>query len=182
MRIISGLYRGRKLAGGADLSIRPTTDRTKEYIFNVLQDYPVDQRVLDLFSGSGSLGLEALSRAAAKVSFVDNAPASIAVLKDNLAHIKISSHQYEVIRSDALEFCKGSTDGPFGLVLADPPYKYSHIQELIDALIRNHLLQPDGLLVLEHGAKNPIAEKSEIYEIVRQKKISRTLVSFIQHR
>ena len=87
MRIISGKYKGRHLYASKNQSIRPTTDRIKEYIFNILDDFPKDSRVLDLFSGSGNLGIEALSRGANHVTFVDIAHSSMKVLKKNLLRI-----------------------------------------------------------------------------------------------
>jgi len=86
MRIISGIYKGRRLKCNNNLHIRPTTDRVKEYIFNILQEFPSNKMVCDLFSGSGNLGIEALSRGANQIYFIDSSNESMRVLKKNIQH------------------------------------------------------------------------------------------------
>jgi len=180
MRIISGIYKGRRLKSSNDLSIRPTTDRVKEYIFSILQDFPQDKLVLDVFSGSGSLGLEALSRGAAKVSFVEKAYSSIEILKQNLLHVKVPAEHYQIIHKDALEFSQSNQEKA-DLCFLDPPFKYPPLQELIESIFNNKILAEGGILVLEHEVINPIKKESALYHIFLQKKISRSLISFLQY-
>ncbi len=181
MRIISGIYKGRRLKSSNDLSIRPTTDRVKEYIFNILQDFPQGKNVIDLFSGSGSLGIEALSRGAKFIRFVEKYTASIEILKANLEHVKIPNNHYQIINQDAITFTdeKGIEAD---ICIIDPPYIYPPIQELVDRIFAHNIINQDGLLVVEHELINPIETESNLYQIFKQKKISRSLISFMQHR
>ena len=117
MRVITGTARGRKLLEPKDMSVRPTTDMVKEAIFSIVQFDVPGRRVLDLFAGTGQLGIEALSRGARECVFVDQSAASVALVKKNL---EICKMQAPVIRADALKFLEGC--GKFDLVLADPPY------------------------------------------------------------
>ncbi len=178
MRIISGIYKGRKLKSSDDLSIRPTTDRVKELIFNVLQDFPQGKTVLDLFSGSGSLGLEALSRGAQKVYFVDSSNKSLEILKQNLQAIDVPQNQYVIVKKAAIDFARKEAI-PFDLLLLDPPFKYAELQLLIDTLLTSPLMTSASLLVLEHERINPIELQSKLYEVLIQKKMGRSLISFL---
>ncbi|MGD9898802.1 MAG: 16S rRNA (guanine(966)-N(2))-methyltransferase RsmD [Calditrichaceae bacterium] len=181
MRIISGIYKGRRLRSSDDLSIRPTMDRVKEDIFNILQDFPVGKSVIDLFAGSGNLGLEALSRGAEKIYFVEKAPSSIKILTSNLEHLKISPNQNEIIRNDAINFAK-STNLSVDLCLMDPPFVYPPIQELVDTLFSRNVISQTGILVLEHETTNPILMESLNYNILKQKRVGRSLLSFLEKR
>jgi len=181
MRIISGIYKGRRLKGSKDLSIRPATDRVKEYIFNILQDFPQEALVFDIFSGSGGLGLEALSRGAQKVVYVEKAYSSIRVLKENLASVKVPQDKYQIIQKDALAFARSET-GKADLCFMDPPYKYPPLQELLDAFFFHKQLKKGGILVLEHEEINPINENSPQYHLFIQKKISRSFISFLEYK
>ncbi len=178
MRIISGIYKGRKLKSSDDLSIRPTTDRVKELIFNVLQDFPQGKIVLDLFSGSGSLGLEALSRGARKVYFVDSSNKSLDVLKHNLKTVGVPQSQYVILKQTAIDFARKASV-PIDLLLLDPPFKYAELQHLIDTLLTSPLMTSKSLLVLEHEKINPIDVQSPLYEVLIQKKMGRSLISFL---
>lgn len=180
MRIISGKFKGRKLKSSNDLTIRPTTDRIKELIFNILHDFPEDKIVLDLFSGSGNLGLEALSRGATKVHFIDNASSSIEILRQNIKTIGIPESQYHISLSDTLQFVKNAAT-QFDLCLVDPPFVYPRLQELIDGFFQNKQIHsPDTILVVEHEINNPILAESTLYAFLKQKKIGRSLITFIE--
>lgn len=181
MRIISGIYKGRRLKSSSDLSIRPTTDRVKEYIFNILQDFPQDKNVVDMFSGSGSLGLEALSRGAKFVRFIEKAASSIDILKENLNHVHIPQDHYTIIQKDAIEYTEEESINA-DLCFMDPPFVYPPIQDLVDRVFMHNFLHKEGLLVLEHEVINPIKQESGLYYIFKQKKISRSIISFMQHR
>jgi len=181
MRVIAGLYKGRKLESSKDLSIRPTTDRVKEYIFNILQNFPQDKVILDIFSGSGSLGIEALSRGAASVIFVEKAVSSINILKRNLAKLNLSRDRYRIVNSDAIDYVK-KAGGDIGLCFMDPPYIYPPIQELINQFYSKKLLEAGGVLVVEHEISNPVEKENSLYRIFSQKKISRSLISFFEEK
>jgi len=178
MRVISGIYKGRKLKSSNDLNIRPTTDRVKEFIFNILQDYPVNKKAVDIFSGSGSLGIETLSRGAEKVFFVDNSNQSLNVLRANIGAIKIPDGKYQIIQSDAIKFA-GNNNQYFDLYLLDPPFDYPPLQILLDSLFNNKVVVPENIVVLEHEISNPIDEASNFYEIIKKKKFGRSIISFM---
>lgn len=181
MRIISGRYKGRRLVSSQDLSIRPTTGRIKEQIFNILQDFSSNRPVADVFSGSGNLGLEALSRGAKKVFFVEKALSSVNVLIKNLENLGVPDDTYRIIQKDALEFAH-TYDYNIELFLLDPPFVYPQLQELIDAIFLNPHYNPEALVVVEHEITNPIHRETTEYSILKQKKKGRSLISFIEKR
>lgn len=178
MRILSGKYKGKRLISSTDNSIRPTTNKIKEYIFNILQDYCQDKIVADIFSGSGSLGIESLSRNAKHVTFVEVLNSSISVLKNNINQIKIDSGNYKIINTDALLF-SNHTKEKFDLILMDPPFHYPPLNELLESIFKNHILHNNGILVVEHEISNPVNSTTHFFEIIKQKKIGRSLISFI---
>lgn len=159
MRIIGGRARGLQLApvgeGDAKAHLRPTTDRVRESIFNLLMNggygNPVDQaRVLDLFAGTGALGLEALSRGAARVAFIDDGAASRALLRRNIELMRAMG-QTDVWRRDATRL--GPNRGPgYGLVFLDPPYGKGLGEQALASLIEGGWLAPGALIVLEEGS------------------------------
>lgn len=178
MRIISGKYKGRKLISSNDLDIRPTTDRVKEYIFDILYDYPKDKMVADIFSGSGSLGIEALSRGAEKAVFVDNSNKSMNILRENIQTLRIPDEKYEIYINDAAKFAENNQT-VYDLYLIDPPFKYDALQNLIDGLFTNRVMHENSIVVLEHEISNMINKISGLYEIIKQKKFGRSIISFI---
>ena len=151
VRIIAGEWRGRKLPV-ADLDgLRPTGDRMKETLFNWIQADIAGSRCLDLFSGSGALGLEALSRGASTACLVDQSPHVARQLKANLITLK-SSHG-QVFQGNSLDMVKQSetlaAHGPFDVVFIDPPFNKGLAQASIDALVSTHLLAPTGWIYIE---------------------------------
>lgn len=182
MRIISGIYKGRRLQAGNDLSIRPTTDRVKEYIFTILQDFPENKIVADIFSGSGNLGVESLSRGARKVFFVEKNYSSIKILKKNLETIGIDQSFYTIVNSPALSFAAGN-HSDVDLYLLDPPFNYPEIQILIETLTQSEHFLVGNLLVLEHEVSNIIKLDGDLpYNVLKQKKMGRSLISFLEKR
>jgi len=153
MRIITGKARGRKLKAPLGEETRPTTDRIKESMFNILQFHLEGRRVLDLYAGSGQLGLEALSRGAAECIFVDTGAAALAAIRDNLSHTGLPGGK--VIAGDALRFLEG-TDEPFDIVLLDPPYGKGLVEKTVETLARRDLVRPGGLILAERAAKDPV--------------------------
>jgi 16S rRNA (guanine(966)-N(2))-methyltransferase RsmD len=176
MRIISGKYKGRHIYSANDQSIRPTTDRVKEYIFDILSDFVKDTRVLDLFSGTGSLGLESMSRGASQVTFVDISIQSIKVLKKNLNRINLHDN-YHISQKNALTFLRQNRE-PFDLIFADPPFQWNHYIELLPLTFLQENLSNYGILVLESERTHEIEWETNIYEILRQKKFDRSLITF----
>ncbi len=149
MRIVGGRLRGQRLRAPTGAT-RPTTDRTREAIFNLAHSRIdlADARVLDLFAGSGALGLEALSRGAASAVFVEQRGAALATLRANAEALGLAA-QCTVRRAEALRFLRRD-EALYDLVLADPPYALDALDRLPDLALPR--LAPGGLLVLEHGA------------------------------
>ncbi|HEX2528738.1 MAG TPA: 16S rRNA (guanine(966)-N(2))-methyltransferase RsmD [Geminicoccus sp.] len=152
MRIIAGTHRGRRLETFEGDDVRPTADRAREALFSILTSRQaiLDAAVLDLFCGTGALGLEALSRGAAEATFVDNDPAAIALVRKNIATCK-ESGRTRVIRSDATKL--GASDRQFNLVLLDPPYGKELVRPTIERLMAGDWLAVGALIVAEIGRK-----------------------------
>ena len=153
-RIVAGAARGRRLA--VPPSARPTTDRVREAMFNLLinggRGNPVaGARVLDLFAGSGSLGLHALSLGARHVTFVEQAPMALRAIHRNLETLGVTSGEALVLRRNVLQYTKEAACRiKVELIFVDPPYESGLLQTLAEQLRHSELLQPGGLLLLEH--------------------------------
>lgn len=151
MRIITGTARGARLKAPKGLSTRPTADRVKESLFNILAGRVQGSRVLDLFSGTGSLGLEALSRGAAAAVFVDRVTAPL--IRENAAHTHLLSRA-RIESADVLAILPrlAASGERFDLVFCDPPYQKMLWERVLLALDALPILQPGALVVVEHGA------------------------------
>ncbi|MCL2227972.1 MAG: 16S rRNA (guanine(966)-N(2))-methyltransferase RsmD [Oscillospiraceae bacterium] len=149
MRVISGTARGRKLKEPDGADIRPTSDMVKESVFNIVQFDVEGRRVLDLFAGTGQLGIEALSRGAASVVFVDSRPGAIKLVWENL-NLCGFADSAQVLSHDALRFLKG--EGRFDLVFVDPPYGSGLVEETLAKLIEFDKLNTNGIIICEMKA------------------------------
>ena len=177
MRIISGEKKGIRLFSLKKGKIRPTSDKVKGAIFNILSSVE-DKMVLDLFAGSGALGIEALSRGAKEVVFVDNSFSSLDLIRKNLEKLGFKDKS-KLLKKNVLRFLKGETEGKFDLILADPPYGKGLCQKLLELLAEKDFLNTDGVLVIEHHKKEKI-EKLENFILLQEKKYGDTLVSFFR--
>jgi len=157
MRIITGSARGARLKAPKGMQTRPTSDRIKESLFSILGDFVRGKRVLDLFAGTGSLGLEALSRGAEQAVFIDRATAGI--LRENAEHTKLLERS-EIFRGDVFSVLPRleSAGRQFQLIFCDPPYHAGLWERALSAVDRSELLAPDGLLILEHGGDEALPE------------------------
>lgn len=175
MRIIAGKYHGKKLISPIGQDIRPTTDKIKESVFNILQFNIADKTVLDLFAGSGALGIEAISRGAKKVIFIDNDSKSIGLINKNLSNIDFLG---EIIKSDALRAIYGFRQ-KFDIVFIDPPYNSDLGEQAITAIIKSQLLNADGFIVYEHDSKinTPSIDGTEVFD---SRNYGNTTVDFIK--
>ena len=151
MRIVGGKYRHRIIVYPDDAThTRPTKDRVREAIFSALGDISND-RVLDLYAGSGAMGIEALSRGASRATFVNISPIAIKVIKENIANLKIANSEYEIIRNkdfDALEYLKQKGE-KFDLIILDPPYEQGQYEAIVDKMIELSLLSDKAVIVME---------------------------------
>jgi 16S rRNA (guanine966-N2)-methyltransferase len=152
MRIVAGALGGRRLKAPAGTTTRPTSDRVREALFSILGDVR-DLSVLDLFAGSGALGIEALSRGARAAVFVDSDPRAIAATRANLEALGLTAH---VHKRDALAYLRVASDGPFDLVFLDPPYSSASemagpLSERLPSVVRNH-----ARIVSESDKRHPL--------------------------
>ena len=154
MRIVAGEWGGRRIAAPPGRATRPTTDRVREAWMSVVAPYLPGARVLDLFAGSGALGLEALSRGAEHAVFVEQAPAALAVLRANLKALD-AEDRAEVVRADAVKYAAGLDAGSFDVAFADPPYGQGFAQALAEAFARTPFA---GLLCIEHARDDAVPE------------------------
>ena len=177
MRIITGKYKGRQLQSSKDRSIRPTTNKIKEYIFEILGEFTSNARVLDLFSGSGSLGIEAISRGAQAVTFVDISQNSLTILRKNLTAIKVVE-PYSIVKRDVIRFLKQNT-ASFDLVFADPPFKWNQFNEMISLTLKPENLNAEGILVIESEKSHNINWDGENFSVFRQKTFDRSVITFL---
>ncbi len=180
MRVISGALKGRRLNAPAGLSTRPTADRIRESVFNILAGSVEAERVLDLFAGTGALGIEALSRGAASAVFVDLAKAALAVIQRNIRDLGLEDRT-RVIHWDILKNlnCLISQQRAFDLVFMDPPYETDAVAPTLAALLSCGALSPGARIVIEHSAREPIGFNRDLLTLVDQRKFGKTLVSFM---
>ncbi len=181
MRIIAGTFRGRHLSTTRDRSIRPTTDRAKQVIFDILANriaFP-GIHVLDLFAGSGSLGLEAISRGASSVTFVEKTRTSLAVLEENIRRLDCAA-QTAIHQADVFWFLKNAHRA-FDLVFADPPFGLEQIGNLPAALSVSKVLRPGTLAVMEHSRESSVPVPESMFEVVR-KHLGQTIVLILTTR
>lgn len=152
MRVIAGKRKGRRLKGLGGLTLRPTADRVKEALFSILGGEVEGARVLDLYAGSGALGIEALSRGAAHVTFVEADPLSIRLIRENLQVCGLMDGvEVHVRRVETFLSRVSDTVPPFRIVLADPPYHATDEVVRLAALFPSRLLEPCAIVALEHG-------------------------------
>lgn len=152
MRVIAGKYKGRTLFSPKDQSIRPTTDRIKENVFNLLQNRISGSRFLDLFGGSGAMTVEALSRGAACAVTVDASRDSIALIKKNFHKVGVGSEAelLELTYDIALKRLAGRS---FDLIYLDPPYRAPYVKDIFESIASHRLLSDEGVVVYEHATE-----------------------------
>lgn len=150
MRIITGSARGTKLEAPAGLATRPTAERVKQAVFSMLMENWEGRRVLDLFGGSGQMGLEALSRGAACAVLVDAAKESVSVMEKNAARTHLADRT-KILRADALSYLRTCRELPFHYVFLDPPYAAGLLPDCLSLLLEQGLLAPGARVVCEAG-------------------------------
>ncbi|MBC7741091.1 MAG: 16S rRNA (guanine(966)-N(2))-methyltransferase RsmD [Bdellovibrionaceae bacterium] len=153
MRIISGRFKGRVLTSFQEDHIRPTTDRVKESLFNKWMGTLEDAQVLDLFSGTGSLGLEALSRGASRVDFVEQNVRSIQILKKNIDLLKLSKDEYSILKQDVLAYLKKYQGPAYAFILIDPPFTEKMAHDVMLALDSSNCFDENTLIAIESQKK-----------------------------
>lgn len=159
MRVITGTAKGTKLQTPEGQTTRPTSERAKEALFSMIQFEIEGRRVLDLFAGSGQLGIEALSRGALSATFIDSSKAAIQAVRANLK--KAEFDNAVVYAGDALAFLRGGATGKYDLVFLDPPYALGLVPQALELLCKKQLLLPGALLLCETGAPEDVFGKAE---------------------
>ena len=158
MRVISGTVRGKRLKEPSDYSIRPTTDMVKEALFNIIQFDIEGRRVLDLFAGTGQLGIECLSRGAASVTFVDWSKESVAIVKQNL---KTCGFEARVVQTDSIGFL--SRADKYDIILLDPPYATNLLDKALEIINSVDILSEGGIIVCESGREKSMPDMNLPY-------------------
>lgn len=168
MRVIAGEHKGRQLRPVPNKLTRPTTDKVKEALFQVIGPFFEGGQALDLFAGSGGLGIEAISRGIGKCIFVDKHPKAIQTIHENLEALKLSE-QAEVFRTDAFRAMKaaGKRGLKFDLIFLDPPYKKVSYEKLLEKIQEESLLQNGGIVICEHDAKEILPDQAADFQLFK---------------
>lgn len=181
MRIVAGSAKGRPIQGPKSTSrhIRPTADRVRETLFNVLGQWLEGQSVLDLYAGTGALALEALSRGAGRAVLVDSDREALALCRQNTDALGFSS-QVEIVAQPVARAVEalGKRGERFELIFADPPYAAKVVETVLEQVGQGGLLIPGGLLIIEHDKREPAPEAHSGFSRADQRRFGDTLVSF----
>ena len=183
MRIISGVYRGKKILQPLDKATRPLKDLTKESIFNIIKHsnkFKIDlekSNILDLFSGVGSFGLECISRGVKFVTFVENYKEVLPILKKNLNNLK-SNNNYKIIEKDILNDLNFNyLNQKFDIIFLDPPYKDKKLMMILNKIIESKILSTNGVIII-HRHKKELDEYPKNLEIIEEKKYGISKIIF----
>lgn len=174
MRIISGEHRGRRLLEFKGMDIRPTTDRVKESVFNLIQEYISGAEVLDMFGGSGALSLEALSRGAAHAVCIDKDRRAADIIRKNAQTLNYTD-KCEILNGDSFEYLR-RCGRSFDIVFLDPPYNEGFIEPALRGISENDILSEGGIAVLESDDTDFFGEADGL-EIIKQRKYGRTYIT-----
>ena len=174
---MGGMAKGRKLACPSGFQFRPTTGRVKEFIFSYLNKEIEDSNILDLFSGTGSLGIEALSRGAREVSFVEKSSVSLKLLKKNINNCGYSDKS-KILREDVFFALKrmGRMKLTFDFILADPPFKQNLRNKIVTHVEKSRILGQESLLILEHESHDPDHEDHGLV-MIKQRQFGHCIIS-----
>ncbi len=177
---MSGKYKGRNLKGYQLDGTRPTMDRIKESLFGMIQEYVIDSVVLDLFAGSGALGIEALSEGAKSCVFVDKSNMAIRTILDNIKSLSIQE-DYKVIKKDYQEALK-EFQNPFTLIFLDPPYDSDSIKIALIKIKEYELLKKAGILVLESDSKERFQYDDTYYEKIKERQYGDKFILILKRK
>ncbi|SMC41621.1 16S rRNA (guanine(966)-N(2))-methyltransferase RsmD [Papillibacter cinnamivorans] len=176
MRVITGTARGRKLKALQGNETRPTADRVKEAVFSVIQFDVEGRRVLDLFAGSGQMGIEALSRGASSAVFVDMSPQAAAVIRENLSAAGFTRNS-RLVTADGIGFLSSAKE-QFDLIFLDPPYATKLINQALKLIEGFDILAKDGIIICESDVKSPEPEAPSPLRLHREYRYGRTKIRF----
>jgi 16S rRNA (guanine966-N2)-methyltransferase len=172
LRVIAGAFKGRKLTPPKGLSIRPTPDKVKGAIFNILGERIIESSFLDLFAGTGAVGIEALSRGAKEVIFADNSIKAINLVKENTLRFQIPNSKFQIVRADSIEIIKKFSPSQFDLIFLDPPYKSDLGEKALLEISNHNILKEDGEVIWEHYYKSVVSGQ---WSVVSRLQLKRTI-------
>lgn len=174
MRINSGNFKGRKLIENKYDHIRPTTDKVRQALFTKLQFFLPNKKVLDLFCGTGALGIEALSRGASSVLFVDKDFRSVQMTKENLKNLKINA---KVVKCDAVKYLEVCSE-KYDLILLDPPYKSGLYEKILTKISDKDILNDEGIIVCEHASNDTFSYSP--FTVYDEKKYGNITLTYLE--
>lgn len=179
MRVISGIYRGRKLECLEGRDIRPTSDRVKESLFNILSSHVIESTFFDMFGGTGSIGIEAISRGASLAVFVDESIQSIKVLRANLEKLGINE-KVEVYNTDYITAVNQlfKSKKKFDFIFIDPPYHLGIAQNALNVVDEQCILESNGMIIVEHNEEDTMPKNVGSLMMQRQRKYGSTILTF----
>lgn len=180
MRVIGGKFGGKRLLSPTGNLVRPTTDRIKETLFNILFSKGKSEGIttLDLFAGSGALSIEALSRGAERAVIVDSSPVSMRLVKSNLSLVGADPASFELLRIDFTAAMKTLAGRAFDVIFADPPYAAGYENAIVEGVVKLGLLDKNGILVIEHAADNSFCTMGLAED---RRKCGSTALSFLSY-
>ncbi|MBX3043289.1 MAG: 16S rRNA (guanine(966)-N(2))-methyltransferase RsmD [Candidatus Kapabacteria bacterium] len=183
MRIIGGKYKSRRINLKIPPNVRPTADKNRESMFNVLNNYVdfTDLKIIDLYAGSGALGFEALSRGAGFVSFVDNSRKSLELIKSAAKQLEIDKINFEIVQQDALKYLRSKSSNKYDILFADPPYDNCDYNDLFQTIIETDILDNVFIAVIEYRTVNDIEIPTQ-FNILSQKKFGDTSFLVIEKK
>lgn len=181
MRIITGKARGLKLTVPKNMDVRPTADRVKESLFNIIGTKIIGAQVLDMFAGTGNLGLESWSRGAASVTFIDESRESLRLVQSNIVKCRAEA-DVKVIKGSAVSVIESlyRQGNRFEFAFCDPPYNKGWVQKVLSKLEAFPVISEGGYLIVEHSRHDEMGVLAQCFELVRQETYGETLLSFIK--
>ena len=182
VRVIGGTARGRKLYLPKGHPVRPTADRVKEAVFNILQAFPFPEQVLDIFAGIGSLGIEFLSRGAKQAVFIEKDRSLAAVLKKNLEHARLKDMAEVRIGDVFKEIPRLGNSGQkrFDVVVMDPPYDQGFLAKTLHLLHESGVMKQDAIVIIEHSPWEEVGQGNAAFKVFDHRSYGQTLVSFLR--
>jgi len=177
LRIIAGDLKGRRLFTPNDSKIRPTTDKVKESIFKIIAEYVEESIVVDLFSGTGNLGLEAISRGASRCYFGDKSKDSLDLTKKNIAYCKVQDKS--IVISGDYDKVLNKIAEKVDLIFLDPPYEKGLLNKCLALIYELNLLSDSGIIVAEHGIEEILPDEAYGFYKIKEKKYGKTVITIL---
>lgn len=180
MRIIAGDLKGRKIVAPPGSDVRPTFDKVKEALFSILMEEIYGAKILDLFAGSGNLGLEALSRGAEKVYFCDKSKESIKAINDNIKTCGVGDKS--IVLWGDFKVCLGRIKDEIDIIFLDPPYEENLISAAMEKIEEYGLLSKDGVICCETGKREELPEETESFTMFKERRYGNTFLRFYMYK